>query len=434
MDKIWLIIKREYLTRVRKKTFIVMTLIGPILFAGIMIVPVWLASREGEHKIIRVLDESDLFSDKFLQSRNIEFVYTKEDLERAKNSIRGEESYGLLYIPRINLESPQGVTFFSEGNPSLEVVSLIERTLKKEIESIKLSQSGIDEGILESIRTKVRIQTINLSESGEKVGSAVASTITGYVSSFLIYFFIFYYGSQVMRGVMDEKTSRIVEVIISSVRPFQLMMGKIVGIAAVGLTQFLLWVILTLGLSQVVFSTLNLSAESPTQITEAMEQMPAEQQADMSVVSEVLGSFSTINLPLVFFCFLFFFLGSYLLYASLFAMVGSAVDSEADTQQFMLPIMLPLLFSIIVLAAVLKEPNGSLAFWLSMIPFTSPVVMMMRVPFEVPFWELGLSMFLLIAGFIFTTWFASRIYRVGILMHGSKVNYRILAKWFFTKN
>jgi len=209
MDKIWLIIKREYLTRVRKKTFIVMTLIGPILFAGIMIVPVWLASREGEHKIIRVLDESDLFSDKFLQSRNIEFVYTKEDLETAKNSIRGEESYGLLYIPRINLESPQGVTFFSEGNPSLEVVSLIERTLKKEIESIKLSQSGIDEGILESIRTKVRIQTINLSESGEKVGSAVASTITGYVSSFLIYFFIFYYGSQVMRGVMDEKTSRI---------------------------------------------------------------------------------------------------------------------------------------------------------------------------------------------------------------------------------
>jgi len=433
MRKIWLIIQREYLTRVRKKTFIVMTLIGPLLFAGIMVVPVWLASREGDHKIIRVLDESSLFSDKFVESGNIEFIYTQESIDKAKKSVSGEEIYGLLHIPLLNLESPQGVTLFSEGNPSLEVVSLIERTLKKEIESIKLKQSGIDAEILEGIKTKVRIQTINLSDSGEKVGSAVASTITGYLSSFLIYFFIFYYGTQVMRGVMDEKTSRIVEVIISSVTPFQLMMGKIVGIAGVGLTQFFLWVILTFGISSAIFSFMNLSPQSQPQIEEAMQQMPPEQQADMSTVNEILGSFSTINIPLVFFCFLFFFLGSYLLYASLFAMVGSAVDSEADTQQFMLPIMLPLLFSIVVLAAVLKEPNGSLAFWMSIIPFTSPVVMMMRVPFEVPLWELGLSMVLLIAGFIFTTWFAGRIYRVGILMHGSKVNYRVLAKWFFTK-
>lgn len=433
MDKIWLIIKREYWTRVRKKTFIIMTLIGPLLFAGIMVVPVWLASREGEHKVIRVLDESDLFTDKFVPSGNIEFIYTNEHMDEAKKLIRREDSYGLLYIPQLDLESPQGVTLFSEGNPSLEVVSLIERTLKREIESIKLNRSGIDPNMLESIKTKVRIQTINVSESGEKVGSAAAATITGYLSSFLIYFFIFYYGTQVMRGVMDEKTSRIVEVIISSVRPFQLMMGKIVGIAGVGLTQFFLWMILTFGISSAIFSFMDLSYQAQPQIEEAMQQMPVEQQADISAVNEILGSFNTINIPLVFFCFLFFFLGSYLLYASLFAMVGSAVDSEADTQQFMLPIMLPLLFAIVVLAAVLKEPNGSLAFWMSIIPFTSPVVMMMRVPFDVPMWELGLSMILLIAGFIFTTWFAGRIYRVGILIHGSKVNYRVLAKWFFTK-
>ncbi len=433
MHKIWLIIKREYLTRVRKKTFIVMTLIGPLLFAGIMVVPVWLASREGERKIIRVLDESGMFSYKFVENSNIEFVYTDEDIDLAKKSVRGEDSYGLLYIPPLNLESPHGVTFFSERNPSLEVVSLIERTLKKEIESIKLNKSGIDADVLEGIKTSVKIQTINLSESGEKEGSAAASTITGYLSSFLIYFFIFYYGTQVMRGVMDEKTSRIVEVIISSVRPFQLMMGKIVGIAGVGLTQFFLWVILTFGISSAIFSFMDLNLEDPPQIT-AMQQIPGEEQVDMSAVNEILRSFRTINIPLVFFSFLFFFLGSYLLYASLFAMVGSAVDSEADTQQFMLPIMLPLLLAIVVLAAVLKEPDGSLAFWLSVIPFTSPVVMMMRVPFEVPLWELGLSMILLVGGFIFTTWFASRIYRVGILMHGSKVNYRVLAKWFFTKN
>jgi len=434
MNKIWLIIKREYLTRVRKRSFLVMTLLGPILFAGIMIVPAWLATREGEDKIIEVLDETELFVNKFDESGSIHYKYVSTSLEQAKVKVLDKSLYGLLHIPLIDLENPKGVTFFSESNPSLEVVTSIEKTLKKEIENIKLSQSGIDADILEKIKTRINIQTINLSKFGEKEGSATASTITGYVSSLLIYFFIFYYGSQVMRGVMDEKMSRIVEVIISSVRPFQLLMGKIIGIAGVGLTQFVLWVLLTSMISYGIYQTA-FDFKSPQQ--QAMEQTIQEvpnEEIDDSKINDLFSSFLTINIPLVLFCFLFYFLGSYLLYAALFAMVGSAVDSESDTQQFMLPIMIPLLFAIIVLGAVLKDPDGSLAFWLSMIPFTSPVVMMMRVPFEVPLWELLLSMLLLIGGFIFTTWVAGRVYRVGILVHGSKVNYKVLVKWFFTHN
>jgi len=429
MNKVWLIIKREYITRVRKKSFIIMTILGPILFAGIAILPAWLATRDGDEKVIEVVDESGLFGGKLSNTSNLNFVFVDQKLEEVKSQMQDNENHAVLYIPKLDLDNPMGVTLFTPGSPSLEIVSSIERNLKREIEDIKLKALGIDAQTLESINTKLNIQTIKLTVAGEEKGSATAATITGYLSSFLIYFFIFYYGAQVMRGVMDEKTNRIVEVIISSVKPFQLMMGKILGIAGVGLTQFLLWLILTLTISSTVFWLIGMNDIQSLTVDPGLQQ-----EAPNPKFQELLSSFDTINVPLVAFSFLFFFLGAYLLYAALFAMVGSAVDSEADTQQFMLPIVIPLLFAIIVLSAVIKEPHGDLAFWTSMIPFTSPVVMMMRIPFSVPIWQLILSMLLLVMGFILTTWLAGRVYRIGILVHGTKVNYKTLARWLFMKN
>lgn len=237
-----------------------------------------------------------------------------------------------------------------------------------------------------------------------------------------------------MRGVIEEKTSRIVEVIISSVRPFYLMMGKVVGIAGVGLTQLAMWIVLTTVLGSLGVNIVSSRIEASNQVTDALDQTTEIPIKQDNPLEDIMKSASSINIPLTLTAFIFYFIGGYLLYSALFAAVGSAVDSDADAQQFMLPITIPLIAAIVSLGAVLLEPQGSFSFWMSMIPFTSPVVMMMRVPFGVPIWELVLSMVFLIAGFIFTIWMASRIYRIGILIHGTKVNYKVLAKWFMMKN
>lgn len=433
MHKILLIIKREYITRVRKKSFIIMTILGPLLFASFLLVPVWLASLEGEEKVVEVLDESGLFENKFPEAGSLKFKYIKSDLSSAKEKLPDSNTYGLLYIPKLDLQHPAGITFFAEGNPSFEVVMSLEKSVRDEIEDIKLEQSGIDKKTLEDIKTRVEINTINLSETGEKESSSGVSSVAGYAGALLIYFFVFLYGAQIMRGVLEEKTSRIVEVIISSVKPFQLMTGKIVGIAAVGLSQFLLWVIFTLAITFTISAVFGIDSSETTAISQNMQGMPGADAAQAEQVSNIMSALSTLDFTTIILCFIFYFLGGYLLYGALFAAVGSAVDSDADTQQFMLPLSLPLILSIMTLWVVIKDPGGSLAFWLSMVPFTSPVVMMMRVPFGVPLWQLLLSMLILIGGFIFTTWLAGRVYRIGILMHGTKINYRVLGKWLFMK-
>ncbi len=438
MHKIGLIISREYLTRVRKKSFIVMTILGPLLFAAFLLIPAYLSTVETEVKTIEVLDESGMFADKFESSGNIEFVYVKTTLEEAKDYIPAGKHYGLLYIPPITLDSPGGITLFTETNPGFGIVRNVERSVKSAIEDLKLERSGIDKAVLDGIKTDISLNTINIGGDAEKTGSAEVASIIGYLGSFLIYFFVFLYGAQVMRGVAEEKNSRIVEVIISTVKPFQLMAGKIIGIAAVGLTQFLLWVTLTAGISSVIFAVTgqnNLS--SIASVDESMMDEAVTEEANMGGGTDpmlmVKNAMDTINFPLIIGGFIIYFLGGYLLYAAMFAAVGSAVDSDADTQQFMFPISMPLILSIMVLGLVLKDPDGSWAFWLSMIPFTSPVVMMMRLPFGVALWELALSVILLIAGFLGTSWLAGRIYRIGILMHGTKINYRTLAKWMTMK-
>ncbi|MCP4459312.1 MAG: ABC transporter permease [Cytophagales bacterium] len=429
MNNIWLIIKREYLSRVMKKSFLIMTFLAPLVFVGVFVLIGYLSSRGGESKTIEILDESELFIDTFKSDSTSDEIYRHVNisLDSAKNRVSAKVVDGLVYIPKMdNLDSAAGVTIYAPGNPSIKLTTFVERRIERKIEDIKLERSGLNQDVIASLEADISISTINLTGSGEeKQSSSKAATIVGYISAFMIYMFVFIYGAQCMRGVIEEKTSRIVEVILSSTKSFHLMMGKVIGIASVGLTQFAMWIILSMLLGTIGLSVAGFSS---------MQEMKQAQATSGSDMVEVLAALESINTTMTVFAFIFFFLGGYLLYGALFAAVGSAVDSDADAQQFMFPITLPLIASIASLGVVLVEPNGSFAFWMSMVPITSPVVMMMRVPFGVPVWELLLSMSLLVGGFIFTIWLASRIYRVGILMHGTKVNYKTLAKWFFQKN
>lgn len=434
MNKTWLILQREYLTRVKKTSFIVMTFLGPILMASLMIVPIVLASLEDVgKKTIAVFDETEWFTGKFESGDNMDFVHVSGDLEAEKQNILNGKYDGLLYIPLPQLNVPSNAEFISRKQASLSVRSYVRNVMKTEVENRKLIASGIDPNVIKESKTTINIVTIKLDEDGSESKSYTEVQVgLGLFSAILIYFFIFLFGSQVMRGVIEEKTSRIVEVIVSSVKPFQLMMGKITGIALVGLTQFLLWVILTSGIYG-IFVLLFGSDINPQQMSsmtgmlnQGISEQPEIANQSIAQVFEVIQS---IEFGVIVFSFIIYFLGGYLLYASLFAAIGSAVDNEADTQQFMLPVSLPLIFGIVISNFIVNNPDGPLAFWLSIFPLTSPVLMMVRIPFGVPYWELALSMFLLVAGFIFTTWLAAKIYRTGILMYGKKVNYKELWKW-----
>ena len=432
MNKIGLIIIREYLTRVRKKSFIIMSLIGPLLFGLMFVVQFWLVSRDSDQKVVMVIDDSGYFKNLSEGTDAVSFTFPDSNIEEAKGELKSSDSYGLLYIPKLDLDNPQGVTFFAEKNPSIEVQSSLEWFIKNQIEDIKFKNSGIDKEQLDRIKTNIHLNVVNITDSGEKEGDVTIALIVGYIAAFLIYFFIFLYGVQTLRGVIEEKTSRIVEIIISSVKPFQLMMGKIIGIGAVGLTQFVIWVVFTLIIYQgaLTFYNFDIAKTKQAEISQSMQAATG----DAAEMPEIFEKLDTINFPLLMGAFLFYFIGGYLFYGSLFAAVGSAVDNDSDAQQFQLPITLPLIMSIMLLSAIIRDPHGSLAFWASIIPFTSPVVMMMRIPFDPPFWHIALSVVCMIGGFIFTTWLAGRIYRVGILMHGAKVNYKILAKWFMMRN
>lgn len=435
MNKVFLILSREYLVRVKKKSFIIMTFLGPLLFAGITIVPIWLSNEAIEERVVYIKDDTGLFQEKFRNTKNTTYIFTEINLGDAKSNVSDHLTPNLLYIPAIDIENPRGVVFYSNSNPSFSLLNDLNQALKSEIEEIKLARSGLDREIIENLKVNLSIDTVNLSEGTEKESNVAVATVVGYLGAFMTYFFIFYYGTQIMRGVIEEKTNRIIEVIVSSVKPFQLMMGKVLGIGAVGLTQFALWVLLTMAISTGLTFVFGIDTQSqPIAMDQIADLSEAEMAKSNDKAQEILESIFTQDFTLIISAFVFYFLAGFFLYGALFAAVGSAIDHESDAQQFMLPITIPLIFSIVALSAILNEPNGSLAFWLSIIPFTSPVVMMMRIPFDVPAWELILSMSLLVLGFISTIWVAGRIYRVGILIYGTKVNYRTLAKWFFVRN
>ncbi|GGH38194.1 ABC transporter permease [Dyadobacter endophyticus] len=439
MRNIFLVIRREYLVRVKKKSFLVMTVLGPLLFVAFYGTVFWAAASSVDTKTVQVLDESGLFRNKFKDSETLKFVFTDKSIDSAKAAFPSSEANALVYIPANVIKAPKSVRIYAAKNVSLDLKSDIEKVIEKEIEDIKLAEAGITHKILEDSRVNINSETISLSEEGEKTSSSGAATVIGGICAFLIYMSVFIYGTQVMRGITEEKTSRIVEVIISSVKPFHLMLGKIIGVALVGLTQFVLWILLTTALTSATSAIIGsqLSKES-VQVAKEMNkaQVPGQGMPGGNVdnpVTEVLGAVASLNIPLIIGCFLFYYLGGYLLYSALFGAVGAAVDNDADTQQFMLPITLPIIFSFVFAQFVLRDPDGTLAFWTSIIPFTSPIIMMVRIPFGVPAWEIALSMVLLILGFMGTTWIAARIYRVGILMYGKKVSYKELVKWIFYK-
>lgn len=439
MNKIILIIQREYLSRVKKRSFIIMTILGPILMAALFIIPVYIATREGDTKKIAVRDETGIFSPLFTNTSHLVFEPVQTGLDTIKTHLADSGYYAVLYIPKTDAIVPSSALLYSNKQASLTVTSFIKNTMQKEVERLKLAASGVDQSIIDSAKSKIQLATFKIDAAGnEKKSFTEVSMVVGWVGSFLIYFFIFMYGAQVMRGVIEEKSSRIVEVIISSVKPFQLMMGKITGIAMVGLTQFILWILLTAGLVTAFtsLSGLSLSESGSNQmlITESNRLVPTdalmdEDELDSDELQLILEAVDTINYGTILGFFLFFFLGGYLLYAALFAAIGSAVDNEADTQQFMLPITVPLILSLILIPYIINNPEGSLVFWVSIIPLTSPIAMMARIPFGVPYVDIALSVLLLVIGFVGTTWLAGRIYRTGILMYGKKVNYRELWKW-----
>ena len=420
MRKIWLIIKREYLVRVRKKAFIVMTIVGPLLMAALMIVPTYLANETQELRTIAIEEDGFEFTNQIEDTDFLHFSkIPTEEATLLKNDFSESNYYALLYIMGDNF------TLYSNQQISLTVSKTIENQLEQIIEHQKLKAAGIDLTILSEAQSTVHISTKIITEGGGTTNSkAEASMGIGFVCGILIYMFIFMYGTMVMRGVIEEKTSRIVEVIISSVKPFQLMMGKILGVALVGLTQFALWILLTIAIAS--FAELMFMDEGSM----TTELNSTQQSILLSELSNLTGG---INLMQIFVSFIFYFLAGYLMYSSLFAAVGSAVDAEADTQQFVLPITIPLILAFILIQPIMENPDGPLAFWMSIIPFTSPVIMMVRLPFGVANWELALSMCVLILSFVLTTYLAGKIYRTGILMYGKKTSYKELWKWLSYK-
>lgn len=437
INKILLVLSREYLVRVRKKSFILMTFLTPILLAALFIVPILIAKNVKDLRVIEVIDESgQIFKSLKAKSNNeIKFVKAKkQDLTKAEKQLENSDTYAILYIPKIDIEKPKGIKLIADGSISPKITEKVSDRVNERLEEIRLVKSNIDKADLDKIKAKTSIATENT--KGEKK-SPVGAMILGFAVAFIIYMSVFIYGSQVMRGVIEEKSNRIIEVMISSVKPFELMMGKILGVVAIGLTQFVLWIILTLALVQGAGMFLNVEevAKEQAEVSQTMEIDKDENKEEKSGMSGILENFNTMPIALTIGAFLFYFVGGYLLYSSMFAAVASAVDNEADTQQFQTPISMPLIIGFIIAQiAVIQDPDGTIAFWASMVPFTSPIVMMVRIPFGgVDPWELIVSGVLLIGSFIGTTWLAARIYRIGILMHGEKVTYKKLAKWITMK-
>ena len=412
MDKVLLIIQREYLTRVRKKSFIVMIFVVPclLLAMGFVIYLVGKDSTElGEKQVVKVLDQSGQFAGKFKDQKNLEFKTTQQSYADVKAEALKDANLAVLQIP-VDFTKKDAVKISSQKKPGITLIEKIGSEMNDIAMNNGMIKNHIDTAILHSIKSDISLNAVEITATGDNQTNLGANIGVGIACSILIYLSLFIYGAQVMRGVIEEKTSRIIEVIISSVKPFQLMLGKIIGVGLVGLTQFSAWIILSIISSKIVGHSLSGGMQG------------------------ALAVLATIPVGKVLFCFIFYFLAGYLLYSALFAAVGSAVDSETETQQFMFPITMPLLFTYLLSVTILfRAPDSPLAVWLSIIPFTSPVAMMLRMPFGVPDWQLYLSMALLIVGFVFTTYIAARIYRVGILMYGKKASYKELVKWFFYK-
>ncbi len=437
MNKIPLIIKREYLIRVKKKSFIIMTIVGPILMAALFMAPIWFASmNDSKKKSIEVYDKTGKYKEAFEDSESITFIFVDEPDEQTRKNAFLKSGHDALLT--LNDTVSNEFDMYSGKSPDLSAKEQIGSLLRRFIEQENLRKLGVNKEDIDSAIPEITINTYTITKEGEKESSAELTVAIGFIAAIFIYIFIFLYGSQVMRGVIEEKVNRVVEVLISSVRPFQLMAGKIIGVALVALTQFLLWIVLTgvlVGFIMLIFGG-NL-IQDPSILTQSQgmtgdQMLPVAMNSKLGQILTVLFNF---NWTAMLVSFVFFFIGGYLLYASLFAAIGAAVDNETDTQQFMLPVTIPLILAFVAAQGIIQDPDGPMAFWFSIIPFTSPVIMPVRVAMErYEVWELILSIGLLIGTFIGSVWMAAKIYRTGILMYGKKVSYKELWKWIRYKS
>lgn len=435
MNKVLLIIKREYLTRVRKKSFLLTTILVPLIIIGFYAAIIAIAvSDSSDEERIAIVDKANLFEGKVppdkdgKQSIRFDFIQneTEESFKRKYDSL---DYSAFLYIPETDINKPAGIRLHSKKTLGIITQSKIDRKVNKAIEQKRLISANIAADKYESIKSDIDIPTIIDSGNGEKTGAEGAARLMAIALGMLIYIVLLIYGSMVMRGVMEEKMNRISEVIVSSVKPFQLMLGKIIGIGAVGITQFLIWIVLIAVLTSV------LPAFGPDMAKQIADDGTGamNEAAKASAVAEITQGLKSLPIGLILFSFLFYFVGGYLVYASLFAAIGSVSEDLQDAQQLMFPVMMPIILGFVILTKAMQEPNGGLALFGSMFPLTSPIVMIGRIPFGVPIWELLASMALLVLFFLFCTWLAGRIYRTGILMYGKKGSWKEMVKWAFKR-
>ena len=435
MNKIFIVAGREFFTRIQSRTFIVMSILGPLLFGLFVLVPVLMAKWNNDSTTVWVHDPSGQLSDAFQDQNGLKFqvlpqgtlsngVLVQADSANIRQLLEDQDA-GLLHLQAPDSNLNVEARYYSAQAAGLKITERIQSALNDRLYRLRMERQGLDPKVIESLRAEVQLQTSVWTDQGSEDSHTETAMLLGFGAALLMYMFIFMYGSMVMRGVIEEKASRVMELLVSTTKPFELMMGKILGIASVGLFQFVLWLLLGTAISTAIGAMGLGTAPGTTPVAGTANSLPADAQADWM---QILGQmpWETI-IPF----FLFYFLGGYFFYAALFAAVGSAVDSEGDSQQLMLPISLPIILSFVASQFVMQNPHGSLAFWMSMIPLTSPVVMVVRLPFGVPGWELALSMFLLVAAFVVAVWLAGRIFRIGVLMYGQKVSFNLLRKWLF---
>ncbi len=443
MKKLWLIVQREYLTRVKKRTFILATLLTPIGIGLIMVVSIYFASSAGKgEKNILVKDDSSVLSKYLEDSKTTKFTFSDKALSEIKETYADDDYDMVLHVPAItDLKVKElEATFYTSDKPSLMALESLERKLTKAIEGYKLDQSPIEKETIEELKMSVTLENAKVKDAdgtgdGSSKMSIAISTALSYLMGFLMYMVIFIYGGMVMRSVMEEKINRIVELMISSVKPFYLMMGKIIGVGLVGLTQLGIWMLLIPVLMFAILSIFGVDAAASAnmeQATEIMEEVKATGGENM--VQQYITEIANLNWWLIIPSFIIYFLGGYFIYASLFAAVGSAIgDDLGEGQQLTMPIVIPVILAMVMIPAVFNDPDGPIAVFGSMFPLFSPIIMPARLPFDPPMWQLALSIIILIVSVIFFAWLAGRIYRVGIFMYGKKVSFKEIGKWMFYK-
>ena len=428
MNNLNLIIQREYLARVRNKTFIVMTFLSPLILVGMFSLIAYLSMlNNSETHTIAVKDDSDLFKGEFENKEEIDFVDVSAiSLEDAKLLVKEKEYYGVLYIPNIqnNVELAKSIRFFGKEAPSIGILRQIERTISENLTTRELISRGLDISQIKAAEAQVDIRIENFEGKRTSKMSNYIKMIFGGAAGYLLMMFIIIYGNMVMRSVIEEKTNRIIEIIISSVKPIQLMLGKIIGTSLAGITQFSIWVVLGTVLLLITSSLTGMDFMA------AQPQMQDVEQVSNGEIQQLIIDITNLPILTLIISFLVYFIGGYFLYSAIYAAIGAAVDSETDTQQFMFPIILPLMLGIYVgFFSVIENPHGTVSTIFSMIPLTSPIVMLMRIPFGVPWYEIAISLIILFVSNAGVVWLAAKIYRVGILMYGKKPTYKELYKW-----